>query len=304
MRGSEFAELASFVAIAERGSFVKAAAVLGVSTSALSQTMRTLEERLGVRLLNPTTRSVALTEAGERLLGRIRPAIEQLGTATEAVNAFRDRPAGTLRLNAASLATGVVIAPSLGAFNAAYPDITLDITVDDGSTDIVEGHFDAGIRPGWRIERDMIATRISPESRLIAIASPDYLARHPGPVDPQDLHHHNCIRFRLTTGAIFRWGFEKNGERVEFLPEGSIVTNNVDLSVGAALDGIGIGYMLEGYIAPLIATGRLVPVLEDWALHFSGLHIFYPSRRQMPLPLRAFIEFLRSRPHFAGTFPR
>jgi DNA-binding transcriptional LysR family regulator len=270
MRGAEFAKLASFVAIAERGSFVKAAAVLGVSTSALSQSIRSLEARLAVRLLNRTTRSVTLTEAGERLLRQVHPALEQLGTALEAVNVFRDRPAGTLRLNAASPATALVIAPSLGAFHAAYPDITLDITVDDGNSDIVAGHFDAGVRAGWRIERDMIATRISPESRLIAIASPDYLSRHPGPVVPQDLHHHNCIRFRLTTGAIYRWGFERNGTELEFLPEGSVITNNVDLSISAALDGIGIGYMLEGYIAPLIAAGHLVPVLDDWAVHFSG----------------------------------
>ena len=169
----------------------------------------------------------------------------------------------------------MVIAPSLGAFHAAYPDITLDITVDDGNSDIVAGSFDAGIRPGWRIERDMIAARVSPESRLIAIASPDYLSRHPGPKVPQDLHQHNCIRFRLTTGAILRWNFEKKDAKLEFLPAGSVITNNVDLSIGAALNGIGIGYMLEGYIAPLIAAGRLVPVLEDWAAHFSGYHIYY-----------------------------
>lgn len=296
MRETKFAELASFAAIAERRSFVKAAAVLGVSVSTLSQTVRSLEERLGVRLLNRTTRSVALTEAGGRLLGQVRPALGQLSTAVETINVFRDRPAGTLRLSAHSLATRMVIRPSLAAFHAAYPDITLDITVDDGAPDIVAGHFDAGITSYPRIERDMVAIRISPASRLIAIASPEYLSRHPCAVLPQDLHQHNCIRFRLTTGATYRWNFEKNAEKVEFLAEGSVITNNLDLVVGAALDAVGVGYIMEGYIAPLIASGRLVPVLEDWAPNFAGFYIYYPSRRQIPLPLRAFVDFLRKRP--------
>ena len=293
MRETKFAELASFAAIAERGSFVKAAAVLGVAVPTLSQTMRSLEERLGVRLLNRTTRSVALTEAGERLLGQVQPALEQLRTAVETINIFRDRPAGTLRLNVHSLATRMVVRPSLAAFHAAYPDVTLDFTVDDRTPDIVANHFDAGITVSRRIKQDMIATRISPVSLLIAAASPDYLSRHPRPVLPQDLHQHNCIRFRLTTGATYRWEFEKNGEKMEVSAEGSIITNNLDLIIGSALDGVGIGYpMVACDIAPLIASGRLVPVLEDWAPHFSGFHIYYPSRRQIPLSLRAFIDFL------------
>ena len=295
MLAAEFAELESFVAIAERSSFVKAAAALGVSTPTLSHAMRALEERLGVRLLNRTTRSVALTEAGRHLLEQVRPALDQLHTAVDGVNAFRVRPAGTLRLSAMSLAAGMVIGPSLAAFHAAYPEITLDITVDDGDSDIVAGHFDAGIRSGWRIERDMIATRISPESRLIAVASSDYLSRHPRPATPNDLHQHDCIRFRLPTGAIFRWRFENNGETSEAPVDGPIIVNNIDLLVGAALDGVGIGYMLESHLAPLIASGRLIPVLEEWALPFPGFHIYYPSRRQVPLLLRVFIDFLRNR---------
>ncbi len=232
-----------------------------------------------MRLLNRTTRSVALTDAGELLLRQVRPALDQLSAAVEAVNSFRDRPAGTLRLITASLTAGMVIAPHLSAFHAAYPDIALDVTVDDGVTDIVAGRFDAGIRPHWQIERDMITTRISPPSRLIAIASPDYLSRHLRPVVPQDLHQHNCIRFRLTTGVIYRWNFEKDGEQVEVLTEGSIVTNNLGFAISAALAGIGIGYVLEDYIAPLLAEGRLVPVLEDWAPPFPGFYIYYPSRR-------------------------
>jgi DNA-binding transcriptional LysR family regulator len=188
-----------------------------------------------------------------------------------------------------------VITPNLGAFHAAYPDIKLDLTVDDNSSDIVAGHFDAGIRPYWQIERDMIATRISPESRRIAIASPEYFSHHPRPAVPADLRHHNCIRFRLTTGSLYRWDFEKDGEKVEVLAEGSIVTNNFALVAQAALDGIGIGYMLEDYVAPLIVQGRLVPLLEDWARPFDGFYIYYPSRRQVPLVLKAFIDFLRHR---------
>jgi len=295
MRGHDFVELSSFAAIAEHGSFAKAAAALGISVSTLSQTMRTLEERLGVRLLNRTTRSVDLTEAGARLLEQLGPALEQLDTAMEAVNPFRERPGGTLRLNVSSVAVGLVIGPGLGAFHAAYADIKLDITVDDSVTDIVAGHFDAGIRPYHRIAQDMIATRVSPQSRLIAVASPEYLSRHPRPVVPTDLRRHNCIPFRLTTGAVLRWNFEKDGEKVEVSPEGSIVTNSFELVVRAAREGIGIGYLPEEPIAHFIAQGSLVPVLEDWALPFHGYHIYYPSRRQLPLALKAFIDFLHHR---------
>jgi DNA-binding transcriptional LysR family regulator len=295
MRGSDFVELTGFAAVAERGSFAKAAAVLGISTSTLSQAVRSLEERLGVRLFNRTTRSVALTEAGERLFRQIGPVLEQLEMSVEAVNSFRDRPTGTLRLTVCSLAVGLVIGPNLGAFQAAHPDITLDITVDDGVPDLVAGHFDAGIQPHWRIERDMIATRISPASRLIAVASPEYLSRHPRPVVPKDLSQHNCVRFRRTTGAVLRWRFERDGEKIEVPAEGSVVTNNFELAVCAAVEGIGIGYTLESYVARLTAEGRLVPVLEDWTPHFNGFHIYYPSRRQLPMVLRAFIDFLRHR---------
>ena len=295
MRGTEFAELASFVAIAERGSFAQAAAALGVSTSTLSQSLRGLEERLGVRLLNRTTRSVALTEPGQRLFDQVRPALEQLRTATEAVGAFRDRPTGTLRLSVGSLPASMVVVPCLGDFQVAYPEITLDVVVDDHLVDIVAGHFDAGIRPDWLIERDMIAIRISPKTRRLAVASPDYLARHLRPVVPSDLHQHNCIRYRLTTGALHRWEFEKDGERVEVIVDGSIITNNVELALGAALDGVGNSYLLENYVPPLLAAGRLVPLLEDWAMPHSGFHLYYPSHRLTPLPLKTPIEFLRSR---------
>lgn len=293
MRGSEFAELTAFVAIAERGNFSKAAATLGLSTSTLSQTIRSLEERLGVRLLNRTTRSVALTEAGERLLGQLHPALDEIVNAVESVNAFRDTPAGVLRLTVGSFAVGMVINPILAEFRAAYPDITLDIVVDDALTDVVGGHFDAGIRTGTRIERDMIAVRVSPDSRFIAVAAPSYLAAHRRPETMHDLRVHNCIRFRQTTGALYPWEFEHGGEKVEVAVEGSLITNNVNLALQAALDGTGIGYMLEGYIASHLAEGRLVPLLEEWWWPYAGYHLFYPSRRQMPAKLKAFVAFLR-----------
>jgi DNA-binding transcriptional LysR family regulator len=304
MRGSEFAELTAFVAIAERGNFSKAAATLGLSTSTLSQTIRSLEERLGVRLLNRTTRSVALTEAGERLLRQVHPALDEISNAIESINAFRDTPSGVLRLSVASLAVGMVIEPILLGFRAAYPDITLDIVVDDSMADIVDGRFDAGIRPGTRIERDMIAVRASPDSRLIAVASPDYLAAHGRPEAPHDLRLHNCIRFRQTTGALYPWEFERGTEKVEVAVEGSLITNNLDLVVRAALDGTGVGYMLEGYMTSHIAEGRLISLMEDWSRPYAGYHLFYPSRRQMPGKLKAFAEFLRDATRKVATPPR
>jgi DNA-binding transcriptional LysR family regulator len=296
MQGSEFAELAAFIAIADHGSFVKAAGILGISTSTLSKTIRTLEERLGVRLFNRTTRSVALTEAGEHLKAKVRPALSQLGDAVESVNAFRDAPAGLLRLNVSNLAATMVIAPILAGFATAFPEIKLEISVEGGSVDIVEGGFDAGIRRDRRIEQDMIAVRITRESRFVAVASPEYLAKHPRPQTPQELRAHNCIRFRMPDGAISPWEFERNGKKLTPLIDGSLVVNNIDLLLRSALDGVGIGFLLETYVAAVIREGRLTPILEEWSPRFSGWHIYYPSRRQMRTPLKAFIEFVRNTP--------
>ena len=293
MQGSEFGELTAFVAIADHGNFSKAAAALGISTSTVSQTIRSLEERLGVRLLNRTTRSVALTEAGDQLLRQIHPALDELGAAVESLSALSATPAGVLRLSVASLAVGMVIDPVLPAFRLAYPDITLDIVVDDSLIDIVDKRFDAGIRIGSRIEQDMVATRVSADSRLIAVASPAYLATHGLPANPGDLRLHNCIRFRQTTGAIHKWGFEKGDEKIDIAVDGSLITNNLDLVVSAAVNGVGISYMHEEYMASHIAGGRLIPVLEEWSLPFAGYHLFYPSRRQMAPKLKAFSDFLR-----------
>jgi DNA-binding transcriptional LysR family regulator len=305
MRGAEFGALTAFAAVADHGNFSKAATALGISASTMSQTIRTLEKRLGVRLLNRTTRSVALTEAGDQLLRQIHPALDELDNAVESLAALSDTPSGVLRLAVGSLAVKMVIDPLLPSFRAAYPNIVLDITIDDSQLDIVDGHFDAGMRIGSRIERDMVAVRVSPDSRLIAVASPTYVAAHGRPSRPEDLREHDCIRFRDTTGAIRKWEFERGAEKIEVAVEGSLITNDLDHLVRAALNGVGITYMLEDYMLPHIAAGRLVPVLEGSWLPFAGFHLFYPSRHQIPAKLRAFITFLRAdAPRRAALRPR
>jgi DNA-binding transcriptional LysR family regulator len=293
MRGSEFAELAAFVAISEHGSFGKAAAMLDVSTSALSKAIRSLEERLGVRLFNRTTRSVVLTEAGQHLLADVKPALDKLSMAVESISAFRDMPAGMLRLSVSSLAAAMVISPILGRFAATHPSIRVDISVKDGPFDIVGGHFDAGIRRDRRIERDMVTLRISRPSRILTVASAEYLAKHPPPKTPRDLRAHTCLRFRLADGTVAKWEFERAGKKRVVRVDGSLIVDNVDLLLRGALEGIGIAYLIEPYVQPLVRAGRLIPVLEEWSPRFSGWYIYYPSRRQMRAPLKTFIEFVR-----------
>lgn len=293
MRRLELAEMNAFVAIAERSSFAKAAMHLGASRSSLSETIRALEEKLGVRLLNRTTRSVALTEVGERLLAQLRPVLDNLDAALESVNVFRDKPAGVLRLTMPRPAAKTVIAPMLARFLAAYPAITLDIAVDSALTDIVRDRFDAGIRPGHRVEQDMVALRLGEDARPTVIASPDYLARHPAPKTPDKLQSHNCIRMRFASGALARWIFERRGKSIEVMVKGSLITTDGDLAVRAALDGLGVARVPRSSIAELLCEGRLVPLLEDWMPRSVGFFLYYPSRRQMPATLQAFVEFLK-----------
>lgn len=294
MRGSEFAEFAAFAAIVERGSFIKAAAVLGTSPSTLSQTIRTLEERLGVRLLNRTTRSVSLTAAGERLLEQVGPALAALGRVGEAVNAFRDKPAGPLRLAVSSpVAARLAIEPILAEFLAEYPDIALELSI--GAQDIVQGRFDAGLGSEQVISRDMIALPISSKYRTIALAAPAYLATRPRPTTPQDLKDHRCIGFRFRDKALFHWWFEKDGEEVEIAVPAVLIVNAAELLVRAALAGVGVAYMVEPYAAQHLAEGRLIPLLEDWAPRRQQYFLYYASRRQPPATLKAFIDFLRRR---------
>jgi DNA-binding transcriptional LysR family regulator len=293
MRRPELGEMNAFVTVAERGSFAKAAVQLGISRSRLSETVRGLEDRLGVRLLNRTTRSVAPTAAGERLLARLRPLLDDFDAVLDSINAFRDKPAGLLRLTVPPPAANLMLAPLLARFLAQYPAIDLEISVDQALTDIVAGRFDAGIRPGERVERDMIALRIGEEMRGVIVAAPDYLARHPRPTSPRDLEMHSCIRFRFPSGVIVPWRFEKKGKQVEVAVEGRLTVNDEELAIRAALDGVGVLYTALGYAAPEIKAGRLVPLLEDWRAGSAAFFLYYPSRRQIPLPLQAFIQFLR-----------
>ena len=295
MRGSQFAELCAFVAVAEHRNFTKAAAQLGVSRPSLSKTIRSLEDRLGVRLLNRTTRSVALTEAGERLLADAQPVLDGTNRAFEAVNAFRDKPTGTLRLSMTRAVASLLVGSLLPQFLAQFPDIKLEVSADDTHSDIVSSRFDAGIRIGERIAKDMIAVRVLEEQHRVAVASPAYLAHHPAPATPQDLHAHNCVRLRSDWDASIQpWVFENADRRLEIDVDGSLVLNDWSLVVNAAVAGIGVGYVPERLISSHIANGHLVRLLENWRGIVSGLFLYYPSRRQMPGALRAFIDFMRA----------
>jgi len=295
MREARFAKLSAFVAVADCGSFTKAAAQLGLSTGTLSHTIRELEESLGVRLLNRTTRSVAPTDAGERMLTRLRPLFDEFEAAVDSVNAFRDRPAGQLRITVPPPVASFVLAPLLARFIAQYPEIILEVSADPALTDIVAGRYDAGIRLGHRVARDMIAVRVTDDLRVVVVASPDYLARHPRPEKPQDLHAHNCIRLRFPSGAFAPWRFAIGGKVVEIEVEGSLTANEAGLLVQAALGGAGVLYVLEEFAAPMIATGQLVPLLGAWIPPPSeGFFLYYPSRRQNLASLRALIDFLRA----------
>ncbi len=291
MRTSDFEKLKVFAAVAERGSFVKAAVWLGLSTSSVSQSIRTLEDRIGLRLLNRTTRSVALTEAGAHLLSRVQPALEQLENAFETLNAFKVQPAGTLRLSVSNLSMSMVVAPMVGRFLTSYPAIKVEVIINE-QPDLLDATVDAGIRSQANIPQDMVAMRVGDQSRVLAVASPSYLAAHGRPQRPWDLMSHNCIQYRARSGAPYRWAFMDHGDKVEPPVTGSLVTDNIELVLRAAVDGVGIAYVVETFAQPLLDAGRLEPLLEDFAAPFPGWFLYYPSRRHMPLPLKLFAEFL------------
>ena len=296
MRGSDYAELRAFVAVAEHGNFARAAARLGISASALSQTIRTLEERMGIRLLNRTTRSVAPSEAGQRLLTRLLPALADLDQAVADITALRDTPTGLLRINAPRVAIVHRLAPLIAPFHAAYPDIVIDIIVDDKLSDIVADRFDAGIRLGEMVEKDMVSVKLGGEMRLVVVASPDYIARHGMPKTPRDLRDHPCVASRWPTdGSLYHWEFERGDEKLEVAVSGPLSTTDNDLMLRAVLEGIGIGYLFDHHVVEHLAAGRLVSMLDDWTPPFPGFHLYYPSRRQMPPPLRAFVDFIGQR---------
>jgi len=297
MRGGEFAELKAFAAVVERASFARAADHLGLSPSALSQTIRQLEARLCVRLLNRTTRSVAPTEAGSRLHERIAPMMQEMDAAVAAAVAATGRTAGTLRINTLGMAARKIIAPRLGRFHRAHPDVVLDIVIDDSLSDIVAGRFDAGIRVGERLEKDMAAVRLTPDVEMLALASPDYLARRGEPRTPADLHRHACINWRFPgSGRIYRWEFERKGKKVEMAVEGPLIANHQDVVVEAALQGLGILYAYDDdRVSDAFARGRLKRVLAGWSLTSPGLYLYYSNRRHPQPALRAFIDCLLDR---------
>jgi DNA-binding transcriptional LysR family regulator len=297
MRGSDFAELRAFAAIVERESFARASDHLGVSASALSQTIRQLETRLGVRLLNRTTRSVAPTPAGARLYERVAPMILEMEAAVAEAIAATGRTAGTLRINTLSMAAKKIISPRLGRFHRAHPDVVLDIVIDESLSDIVAGRFDAGIRVGERLEKDMIAVRLTPDVKMLAVASPDYLERYGDPNTPADLHHHACINWRFPgSGRIFRWGFEKKGKKLEMAVDGPLISNYQEVVEEAALQGLGILYSYDhDRVGEAIASGRLQRVLVDWSITSPGLYLYYSNRRHPQPALRAFIDCLLDR---------
>jgi DNA-binding transcriptional LysR family regulator len=274
-------QLAMFALVARERSFTRAAAQLGMSQPALSRSMRQLEERLGVRLLSRTTRSVSPTEAGEQLLRVIAPRFEEIDTELAQLNAFRDKPAGRLRITAGEHAAISIMQPVLGRLLPQHPDLNIEVIVDYGLTDIVAEGYDAGIRLGEQVAKDMIAMRVGPELRMAVVGSPDYFRRYARPKSPHELTQHNCITIRLPThGGIFAWEFEKKGQELKVRVEGQLVFNNIAMRLSAALEGLGLAYMPEDLVHAHIASGALVRVLADWCPAFPGYHLYYPSRRQ------------------------
>ena len=286
--------LAAFLAVAEERSFTRAAKRIGVSRSALSHAVQGLEERIGVRLLARTTRSVAPTDAGERLIGRLSPALGDVASVLDELAGLRERPAGRVRLVVSPLAATMVLAPKLGAFAQAYPDVVLDVTTtNEMRLDLVAGHFDAGIHLGEFIERDMVAVRVSADQRAAIVGSPGYFASHKRPRSPRDLTKHRCLNFRHGAGETYRWEFDKGKESLAVAVDGPLAVDDVQLLIRGALDGVGLTFLMEEQAAPYLVSGQLVRVLEDWCEPFAGYFLYYPSRRQQPAALSALIETLR-----------
>jgi DNA-binding transcriptional LysR family regulator len=295
MARSDLNDLAAFVAIADSLSFRAAAPRLGVTPSALSHTMRQLESRLGVRLLNRTTRSVSVTDAGLRLLEQLRPAIGQIDGALEGLNQERQRPFGRLKIYAGYLAAAAVIAPVWGRFLSTYPDVQLELRVDDAPTDIVAMGFDAGIATKNRIAADMVAVRVTGPMKIAVVAAPTYFAKRRPPRTPDDLARHSCIQYRLAAeGALHEWLFDRNGQARHVSVDGRVIVNSSDLAVRAAIDGLGIAYTIEALAEPFLRSGQLVRVLEDCSPAYEGLFLCYSSHRQMPAALRALIDMIRA----------
>ena len=294
MTVESYDQLAIFAVVAQERSFTRAAARLGMSQPALSRAMRQLEERLGVRLLARTTRSVAPTQAGEHLLQVIAPRFDEINSELALLSKFRDRPAGKLRITAGEHAAIAVLQPVLARLLPDHPDLSIEIIVDYGLTDIVAEGFDAGVRLGEQVAKDMIAMRIGPDMRMAVIGSPAYFSHYPKPVIPADLMAHNCITLRMPThGGLFMWEFEKNGQALNVRIEGQLVFNNIAMRLESVLQGLGLAYMPEDVVRPYIEQGRLIRALEDWCEPYSGYHLYYPSRRQSSPAFTLLREALR-----------
>lgn len=286
--------LAAFLTVAKERSFTRAAKRLGVSRSGLSHAVRGLEERLGVRLLARTTRSVAPTQAGEQLISRLDPALGEVESVLDQIVGLRERPTGRVRLLVTPLSSAMVLAPKLVAFARRFPDIVLDVTTtQEGRTELVASGFDAGIHLGESIQRDMVAVRVSRDQRLAVVGSPEYFALHARPSSPHELLTHRCINLRGGSARPYRWEFEKDGEAVVVDVSGPLIVDDADLMIRAAMDGLGLTFSFEDYVAPQLASGALVRVLEDWCAPFAGYFLYHPSRRQQPAALSALIETLR-----------
>lgn len=296
MQRGHLDDLLAFVAVARERSFTKAAAKLGVSQSALSHTMRELEARLGVRLLSRTTRSVAPTEAGVRLLDTLGPRFDEIEAELAAISELREKPAGTIRITATEYAADAILLPKLGKLLRDYPDIKVEITADYGLTDIVAQRYDAGVRSGEQVAKDMIAVRIAPDMSMAVVGAPLYFKKHEEPKTPQDLIEHNCINLRLPThGSLYAWEFAKGGRDLKVRVDGQLAFNTTMQMLSAALAGFGLTYVPEGLAQPYIAKRRLTRVLKDWCPPFSGYHLWYPSRRQPSAAFSLLVEALRYR---------
>jgi DNA-binding transcriptional LysR family regulator len=305
MRRGNLDDLLAFVAVGQERSFTKAAAKLGVSQSALSHTIRELETRLGVRLLTRTTRSVSPTEAGERLLHTLGPRFEEIDAELAALSELREKPAGTIRITATDYAVDTILWPKIAKFLRQYPDIKVEMIIDYGLTDIVAQRFDAGVRAGEQVAKDMIAVRIGPDLRMAVVGAPSYFRKRPEPKKPQDLIGHNCINLRLPThGGLYAWEFEKGARELKVRVDGQLVFNGTFQMLNAALAGFGLAYVPEDVVWPHLAKGRLKRVLEDWCPSYSGYHLYYPSRRQPSAAFALLVDALRHRGSSGPPRPR
>lgn len=296
MARSDLPDITAFLAVAREGSFTKAAAMLGVSQSALSQTVRNLEARLGLRLLRRTTRSVSPTEAGERLIQSVGPKLDEVEAELAALSALRDKPSGTVRIAAGEHSAQWLLWPVIARLLPDYPDIAIEIVVDNGLTDIVAQRLDAGVRLGEQVARDMVAVRIGPDLRMAVVGTPGYFKRHPKPKTPQDLTAHNCINIRLpTAGGLYAWEFEKGGRALKVRVEGQLVFNSAALVVEAARAGVGLAFVPQERVQAQVESGELVRVLVDWCPSFAGYHLYYPSRRQPTPAFAVVVNALRYR---------